>query len=105
MLADYLVLGLEPGATDEAVRERYLALVRIHPPEQDPQGFQDISLAYERLKNRHSRIRHQLFGYRTAGDVEASLAYLARAVKPTRNRVGLKTLLKALKKNNPGTSK
>lgn len=105
MLADYLVLGLEPGATDEAVRERYLTLVRIHPPEQDPQGFQDISLAYERLKNRHSRIRHQLFGYRMAGDVEASLDYLARAVKPSRNRAGLKALLKALKKDNPETSK
>ncbi|BBO82408.1 molecular chaperone DnaJ [Desulfosarcina ovata] len=105
MLADYLMLGLEPGATDEAVRERYLAMIKIHPPEHDPQGFQDITLAYERLKDRHSRIRHQLFGYQAASDVEASLGYLARAAKPSRHRAGLKALLNALKKTDAGRSK
>jgi DnaJ-class molecular chaperone len=98
LLADYLMLGLEPGATDEQIRLRYLALLKAHPPEGDPQRFQDITKAYERIKDRRSRIRHQLFGYRTTTDVEGSLAYLARAAQPVRKRADLQTLLKAMNK-------
>lgn len=99
MLADYLMLGLEPTATDEKIRERYLAMVKDHPPEHDPQRFQDITRAYERIKNQHARIRNRLFGYRTTGDVEASFAYLVRAAQPKRQRAGLQALLKAAKKS------
>jgi DnaJ-class molecular chaperone len=98
LLADYLMLGLAPGATEEQVRGRYLALLKAHPPEGDPQRFQDITNAYERIKDRRARIRHQLFGYSQTTDVEDSLAYLARAARPVRKRAGLQALLKALDK-------
>jgi DnaJ-class molecular chaperone len=94
LLADYLMLGLEPEASEEQIRKCYLALVKAHPPEHDPQRFQDIAKAYERIKDRHARIRHQLFGCRPAGDVEESLDYLVRAARPQRRRAGLQELLK-----------
>lgn len=95
MLVDFLMLGLEPGATDEEIRARYLELVKAHPPEHAPQRFQDITRAYERIKDRRSRIRQCLFGARDFTDVETSLAYLARAFEPQRRRAGLRELIKA----------
>jgi DnaJ-class molecular chaperone len=91
-----MMLGLEPGATNEQIRRRYLSLVKENPPENDPQHFQDITKAYENIKDQHARIRHQLFGSRTSSDVEASLGYLVRAARPARKRAGLQALLKAL---------
>jgi curved DNA-binding protein CbpA len=99
LLADYLMLGLEPGATDDEIRRRYLELVKNHPPEHDPQRFQDITQAYERIKDRQARIRHRLFGCRETVDVEASLAYLVRGCRPARQRAGLQALLKAVQQN------
>ncbi len=96
-----MMLGLEPTATDEQIRRRYLALVKNYPPEHDPQRFQDITMAYERIKNQHARIINRLFGYRTAGDVEASFGYLARATQPKRQRAGLQALLKSATKSWP----
>jgi DnaJ-class molecular chaperone len=96
MLVDFLMLGLEPGAADERIRARYLELVKSHPPESDAQAFQDIACAYDRIKDRRSRIRHQLFGCAEATDVEGALAYLARAVQPARRRAGLQDLLKSI---------
>ena len=98
MLAEYMMLGLEPGATDEQIRARYLELVKAHPPENDPQRFQDITCAYERLKDRRSRIRHRLFGYHLTTDVDGALAYLVRTAHPQPRRAGLQDLLKALQK-------
>ena len=98
MLADYLTLGLEPGATDDDIRKRYLELVKTHPPEHDPQRFQDITQAYERIKDQRSRIHHRIFGARECVDVEASLAYLVRAFAPKRRRAGLQELIQAVRK-------
>lgn len=98
MLVDYLMLGLEPGAADDEIRKRYLELVKVHPPEHDPQRFQDITQAYERIKDQRSRIRQRLFGARESVDVEASLAYLMRAFTPKRRRAGLQELIKAASK-------
>ena len=40
MLAHYLALGLSPSAAGEEIRQRYLELVRAHPPSRDPERFQ-----------------------------------------------------------------
>ena len=45
------VLGLSPDATEEAIRARYLSLVRVHPPERDPKAFQRIAAAYQAAKD------------------------------------------------------
>ena len=42
----FRVLGLPMDATTEQVRGRYLDLVRLHPPERDPDRFREIHDAY-----------------------------------------------------------
>jgi curved DNA-binding protein CbpA len=45
----YQVLGLEPGASPEEVRQAYFQKVRAHPPERDPEMFKAVRAAYEQL--------------------------------------------------------
>ena len=97
MLAHYLTLGLEEGATDKQIRERYLELIKIHTPERDAQRFQDITAAYEAIKDRRARIYSRIFVGRDTGDVEAALLFLVRAGNPKPKRVGLQEVLRALK--------
>lgn len=47
----YQTLGLEPGADAAAVKKAYFRLVRLHPPEKEPEKFQEIRQAYEALKD------------------------------------------------------
>lgn len=97
MLAHYLTLGLEESATDEQIRTRYLELIKAHPPERDPQRFQDVTQAYEAIKDRRVRIYSRIFSGRNTSDMEAALLYLARADRPEPKRVGLQELLQALR--------
>ena len=43
-------LGLEAGASPEAIRAAYLKLLRVRRPDRDPQGFQRLREAYERAQ-------------------------------------------------------
>jgi hypothetical protein len=43
-------LGVTRGASAEDVRRAYLRRVKAHPPERDPEGFQQAREAYELLK-------------------------------------------------------
>lgn len=45
------VLGLSPGSNEERVRARYLELVKLHPPERDPERFREIHRAYEAARD------------------------------------------------------
>ena len=47
----YETLGLSTDADQSDVKKAYFRLVRAHPPEKDPELFQKIRLAYERLKD------------------------------------------------------
>lgn len=47
----YQVLGIEPGASPEEVRQAYFQKVRAHPPERDPEMFKAIRVAYEQLSH------------------------------------------------------
>ncbi len=42
----FAVLGLDPSATAEEIRARYLELVRQNPPEREPERFGQIRTAY-----------------------------------------------------------
>lgn len=46
----YEVLGLNPDAGEDEIKRAYFRLVRQHPPEKDPEKFQEIRHAYEVLK-------------------------------------------------------
>jgi hypothetical protein len=41
------VLGLTPGVDEAELRKRYLELVRLHPPEREPDRFREIHAAYQ----------------------------------------------------------
>jgi len=70
----FAVLGVSEDADDAEVRARYLALVRDHSPERDPERFATIRAAYEAVRTRRDRLRLRLFA--TEG---MALARLKRA--------------------------
>ena len=98
MLAHYLVLGLPPSATGEEIRRRYLELVRTHRVGRDPQRLQQITAAYEALKDDRARVKTALFGMAAYGDFELALDALVQARPVRRETPGLQTLLAAEEK-------
>ena len=95
MIAHYWVLGLSPAASQEEIRQRYLQLIRTHPPSRNPERFQQITASYEALKDVRSRVESAIFGMAQYGDFELALAALVQARPAERKTPGLKTLLAA----------
>ncbi len=60
----YAILGLpaDEDLADEAVRQRYLHLIREFPPEQQPEKFAAVRAAYEKIRTLPARADHRLFG-------------------------------------------
>lgn len=56
----YRTLGVTPADDDETIRQAYLAAVRKHPPERDPEAFQRITNAYALIDTADKRIRREL---------------------------------------------
>ena len=61
----YQTLGVAADADDEAIRRRYLELVREFPPERAPERFAAIRQAYEQLKDAQTRLKKRLFSFDT----------------------------------------
>ncbi len=95
MLIPYLVLGLSPSATQKEIRQRYLEQIRAHPPSRDAKRFQQISAAYEAVKDERTRISTAILGMARYRDFELALDALAQARPIQRQTPGLKTLLVA----------
>jgi curved DNA-binding protein CbpA len=57
----YAVLGLPQSADQNDVRAAYFALVRQHPPEQDPETFKRVRAAYDKLRTAQRRAETDLF--------------------------------------------
>jgi DnaJ-class molecular chaperone len=95
MTDPYEVLGLPADSDEDAVRARYLELVRQFPPEQAPQRFAEVRAAYEALKDRDARLRRRLF---TPGRPDA-LDRLTEGLAGSapRRRLDLKALFDAQK--------
>ena len=94
MLIHYLRLGLKPGASDDEIRRRYLALTRRHPPAREPEAFRRIAAAYEALVDERARVEATLFGSAQIHDAEAALRELVEAAAQPRSP-GLVELLVA----------
>jgi DnaJ-class molecular chaperone len=92
MLLYFLTLDLPLTASDEEIRKRYLELIKKHTPEKDPNQFQKITTAYEKIKSVHVRIQTRLFGVLDQADPEKSLMALSRARTPAKKRAGLDEL-------------
>ena len=61
VLHSYEVLGLSADASPGDIKKAYFRLVRLHPPEKDPEAFQQIRRAYELLKDGPPAVEEQTF--------------------------------------------
>jgi hypothetical protein len=61
----FAILGVSESADDTAIKPRYLALVRAHPPDREPDRFQEIRRAYELIRSKRGRLEVQLLQTRT----------------------------------------
>ncbi len=98
MLTYYLCLGLSLDASNEEIRNSYIQLVKKHTPEKDPARFQQITEAYEAIKDERSRIKAKIFAALNAKDYEDALFSLAKAKILKRRRAGLQELIQEAKK-------
>jgi curved DNA-binding protein CbpA len=88
----YDVLGLSMHAGETEIRQRYLELVRAHPPDREPERFAAVHAAYEALRDPAERLKNQIFGFDTKHDsVEAIALELRRRMLDA--RLPLQTLL------------
>jgi len=93
MTDPYQTLGLPSDCNEDAVRARYLDLVRQFPPEQAPERFAEIRKAYDALKDRDAYLARRLF---SAGQPEALDRLTDKlAQRGGRRRLGLRELLDA----------
>src|ERR1700685_1525054 len=56
----FAVLGVGEDAGDEAIKQRYLALVRAYPPDREPERFQQFRGAYEAIRGERERLEVKL---------------------------------------------
>src|SRR5262245_9756550 len=92
----YEVLGLPPDSDDEAIRRRYLELVRQYSPERHPEKFAAVRRAYESLRDLNTRLRHRLFEAGKHESVDASIE--ETTCRNSRRRLALPALLALLRK-------
>jgi curved DNA-binding protein CbpA len=94
----YDILGTQPDADDESIRNAYLEAVKRFPPDHSPENFSAVNEAYQAIKDEDSRLRYLLFNTRctATSPMEAVRQHFAWC----RRRVPLdhKTLLKTLRK-------
>jgi len=57
----YSILGLENQADEAEIKQAYFRKVREFPPEREPQKFQEIRQAYEKLKDTEFRSLLDIF--------------------------------------------
>jgi curved DNA-binding protein CbpA len=87
----YKVLGLPADSDDEAIRRRYLELVKQYKPEHHPEKFTAIRAAYESLRDLPTRVRYRLFEAGENDTLDAIIEELG--CQKSRRRVSLTTLL------------
>ncbi len=95
MADPYKVLGLPADSDDDAIRRRYLELVRQNPPERQPEKFAAIRQAYDSLRDLDTRLRFRLFEAGKNETLEALIEDLA--CQTSRPRVSLDKLLSLVK--------
>jgi curved DNA-binding protein CbpA len=96
MTDPYAVLGLPADSDDEAIRRRYLELVKQFSPEHHPDKFAEVRRAYESLRDLETRLRYRLFEAGRSESIDAILEELA--CRTPRRRLSLQALLSAVQK-------
>jgi hypothetical protein len=73
----FAVLGLDENADDDAIKRRYLALVRAYPPDREPERFLVLRRAYEAVSGERERLERKLLHTSTAALSRLKLHCLA----------------------------
>ncbi|MCZ2340353.1 MAG: hypothetical protein LC104_00990 [Bacteroidales bacterium] len=93
----FQVLNLPTDADDQAIRARYLELVRQFPPEQSPKEFAKFRAAYEKISTLDARAAYFLAGIGNDDSIDAIIEDLTCST--SRSRLKLNQLLEmALRK-------
>lgn len=66
MQTPYEILGITDDTSDDVIKQAYLRQVKKNPPDRDQEKFQQIHTAYLSIKDRKSRVSHDLFTFPTA---------------------------------------
>ncbi len=85
-------LGLDGGASPSEIRDRFLELVRQHPPDRDPERFAAIHAAYKALEDPASSLQTLLFELEPRDDSWDAVAADVRK-RIVRGRLELQSLL------------
>lgn len=56
----FTILNVDREADDDSVKRAYLAAIKVHSPETDPEGFQRCRQAYEKIADQRVRLKHDL---------------------------------------------
>ncbi len=94
MPCPYLTLAVAETATSGEIREAYLRAARAHPPDREPQRFQAIHEAYERIRDEEARARLKLSGL-PASELTGPLADLVPGRPGERKSIGSDRWLEA----------
>ena len=62
----FTVLGVGEDADDDQIKQRFLSLVRLFPPDREPEQFQAYRAAYEALRDQRKRLETKVLGTRDA---------------------------------------
>lgn len=84
MTDPWAVLGLSPDTDEQAIRHRYLELVRQHPPDRDADRFQKIRAAYDALRDPVQRLHRQIFSLEVNRSIEDISADVQARIKQKR---------------------
>lgn len=84
------VLGIVPTDDDAVIRAAYLAGVRSHPPDRDPEEFQRVRRAYDAVRDRGRRFDRRMFG----PDALSSVREIVSLVADERGYTGPEAWLK-----------
>ncbi len=98
MLICYLILGVDINASDEEIRTSYLELVKSYPPETSGEEFKTITVVYDAIKDKRSRIKTRIFGLSKVVDYEDLIRSLTIPLKITRRSPLISELIDAEKK-------
>jgi hypothetical protein len=83
----FAVLDVAEDADDETIQRRYLALVRRHPPEREPERFGEIRAAFEAVQGRRDRLRARLLTIHEGALLRLKRACLETDGEPRRPRL------------------
>jgi hypothetical protein len=87
------LLGVNADADEQTVRSAYMAKVRQHPPDRDPEMFEKLRDAFEQLRNPRVRAARVLAG----PNPDAPLTDLVEGLPAPRRFVGPDAWMDVLK--------